>query len=802
MTGNQYRCIVNGTCNAPAISGSATLTVNSLPTVIVNPSSVTTCSGTTVNFGVVGSGTGITYQWQENSGSGYSNLANAGVYSGVSSTILTITGTTFALNGRTYRVVASGTCTPQAVSTDAVLTVNLTPSMQSQTGNTSVCAGSNTSFNVTATGTGINYQWQESTGGPFVNLNNVGVYSGTNTATLNITGALASMNNYQYRCYIVSTCAPIITSTPAVLTVNTLPAITSNPGSALVCATYPTTFAVGATGSNLAYQWQVSTGGPFVNCGSGTGYTNINTPVLTVIPPDASYNGYTFRCVVSGVCAPSQTTTAGTLTVWSLPAITAQPTAQTTCTNSNATFTVGASGTAVGYQWQENKGSGFVNLTNTGIYSGAFTAALNLTGVTFNMNGWSYRCVALGACTPFITSQSVSLTVLPLPSINNHPLDKTVCFNGSTTFSVAAGQATTYQWQEYNGSFWSNLANVGIYSGVTTKNLVIGNIPYSNSGFQYRCIVGTTCLPNITSNPATLTVYAYPVINTQPVSVVVCEGTSAQYTVNASGLLLDYQWEVNTGSGWQPVQPNPVYMGENSATLTVTNVPLSVAGNNYRCKITSNGCGTVSYTTTVSLGVNPKTYIITNPVQQFTAHHTIGKFIFFVKAGGTAPFTYQWQADTTITGVGTYVNINNNSVYSGTTTDTLTITNPPLYVNNKRYRCIVTGACAPSVTSNQAQMVMFWATNVNNVTNTADVKLYPNPVTGSELNLMIGDAVSHEVSVRVTNNMGSLLVNQTVTLDNNNSGTINIGDLAAGVYNLQVSDKDNNLMKTIRFVKQ
>lgn len=45
----------------------------------------------------------------------------------------------------------------------------------------------------------------------------------------------------------------------------------------------------------------------------------------------------------------------------------------------------------ISYQWQEDTGSGFANITNGGIYSGATTATLTLTGVPLAKNGASYR---------------------------------------------------------------------------------------------------------------------------------------------------------------------------------------------------------------------------------------------------------------------------------------------------------------------------------------------------------------------------------------------------------------------------
>ena len=46
------------------------------------------------------------------------------------------------------------------------------------------------------------------------------------------------------------------------------------------------------------------------------------------------------------------------------------------CTGSNATFSASGGGIALTYQWQENTGSSWANVSNGGIYSGATTSTL------------------------------------------------------------------------------------------------------------------------------------------------------------------------------------------------------------------------------------------------------------------------------------------------------------------------------------------------------------------------------------------------------------------------------------------
>ncbi|NHN26295.1 hypothetical protein FIA58_011455, partial [Flavobacterium jejuense] len=117
--------------------------------------------------------------------------------------------------------------------------------------------------------------------------------------------------------------------------------------------------------------------------------------------------------------------------------ITTQPTNQSTNVGGNETFSVvvsaisttafvngtpdytlpvpasDVSGVTV-YQWQEDSGSGFGNITDGGVYSGANTPTLTLTGVTAAMNGYSYQVIIThpnNICTS-ITSSAGILTLI------------------------------------------------------------------------------------------------------------------------------------------------------------------------------------------------------------------------------------------------------------------------------------------------------------------------------------------------------------------------------------------------------
>ena len=73
----------------------------------------------------------------------------------------------------------------------------------------------------------------------------------------------------------------------------------------------------------------------------------------------------------------------------------------------------------------------------------------------------------------------------------------------------------------------------------------------------------------------------------QPQDVLTCEGDSVMVQFGIQGAFLNYQWQVNDGSGWQNVPSGAVYIGGQTDILTITNPDISMSGYQYRCFVTS-----------------------------------------------------------------------------------------------------------------------------------------------------------------------------------------------------------------------
>ncbi len=129
------------------MTNSANLTVNQNVAVVSAPVSVTNCPGTSASFSVSATGTGLSYQWYK----GGSTLAGQ---TGSSLVLSNVSATDAAI----YSVVVSGTC-GNAVTNSASLTVNQNVAVASAPVSVTNCPGTSASFSVSATGTGLSYQW-------------------------------------------------------------------------------------------------------------------------------------------------------------------------------------------------------------------------------------------------------------------------------------------------------------------------------------------------------------------------------------------------------------------------------------------------------------------------------------------------------------------------------------------------------------------------------------------------------------------------------------------------------------------
>ena len=709
--GKKLKCTVTDGTNTASVESSQ-LQVWAKPNVTSNPSNEAVCDGGNAEFKVTASGAYLRYQWQENDGSGWSNLSNGGIFSGARTSKLKLFRVTRSMNGYDYRCSVDNTPCNADISNSANLRVDNSPAITSNGSNRTICSGSNTTFSVSASGSSLNYQWQLSTnnGSSWSNLSNAGVYSGTTTSTLTITSATSSMSGYDYRCVVDKSGCSSVTSTSKNLTVQTAPSITSSGSNSTICVGSNTTFSVSASGSSLNYQWQLSTnnGTSWSNLSNGGVYSGAITRTLSISSATSSMSGYDYRCVVDNSGCSSVTSSSRNLTVQAAPSITSSGSNRTICDGSNTTFSITASGSSLSYRWQvsTNNGSSWSNVSNGGVYSGATTSTLSLTSATTSMNGYDYRCQVDNSGCSATNSSSRDLTVQAEPDITSSPSNSTACENSNTTFSVSAtGSSLNYQWQlsTNNGSSWSNLSNGGKYSGATTATLRVSNLVSSMNGYDYRCVVDNSTCDAATSNSANLTVQITPRVTSDPSNDAICSNSNTSFTISASGSSLNYRWQVNGGSGWSNLSNGGGYSNVTSRTLNISSASSTLDGYEYRCIADNSACSQAT-SNSAELEVQSPADITSSPINDSTCES--GNLSFSVSVDGTY-LTYRWQENS---GSG-WSNLNNGAssgkgTYSGATTRSLTISGANSNIDEYDYRLFADNSECPSDISSSAMAVV------------------------------------------------------------------------------------------------
>ncbi|MFT3782203.1 MAG: immunoglobulin domain-containing protein [Nibricoccus sp.] len=201
----------------------------------------------------------------------------------------------------------------------------------------------------------------------------------------------------------------------------------------------------------------------------------------------------------------------------------AQASSLTAASGKTVTIAVTASGTApFSYQWKKN-GSDI---------SGATGSSYRIASVTSTDAG-TYTVAVANSAGSTLSDQAV-LAIVVSPTITAQPLGQTVTQGNGASFSVAAsGTSLNYQW----------LKNGAAISGATQASYTLSTTALADAGL-YSVVVSNSA-GSVTSTAVTLTVnplIVAPTITTQPVSVVVTEGSSASFSVSASGTALTYQW--------------------------------------------------------------------------------------------------------------------------------------------------------------------------------------------------------------------------------------------------------------------
>lgn len=337
------------------------------PSISTQPAAVTVTAGSPASFSVVAAGTApLSYQWKKD-GSSLSG-ATAATHSIASAQ---------ASDAGAYTVVVSNAA-GTVPSSSAALTVNVPPAITTQPTSQSVTAGTATTFTVVATGTApLAYQWRKD--------------GNSITGATAATHSLASAQSADAGSYtvVVSNAVGNVTSSAAVLTVNVLPAVVTQPASLTVNAGASATFSVVASGTGpLSYQWKKN----------GAVLPGATSSTLAFTSAQATDAG-SYAVVVTNV-AGFATSSVATLTVNVAPTITSQPSTQSVAAGTWVDLTVTASGTGpLIYQWKKNGST----------IAGATASVYRILNIQASHAG-TYKAVVSNAL-GMVTSSDAVLTV-------------------------------------------------------------------------------------------------------------------------------------------------------------------------------------------------------------------------------------------------------------------------------------------------------------------------------------------------------------------------------------------------------
>ena len=192
-----------------------------------------------------------------------------------------------------YRCVVTDASGMTLTSHTAELSVSAGDMISVQPSSVNVDEGEKATFQITASGVGLTYQWQfyKPGGGYWFDAS-------SKTPVYSITAGKVH-NEFKYRCKVSDRYGRIAYSESALLTVNKKTpsediAILKQPSSVTVSVGEKAQFTVIAEGTNLKYQWQYSRNG-------GVTWSNAssNTNVYQTVEVWKLHNGFQYRCLIT-----------------------------------------------------------------------------------------------------------------------------------------------------------------------------------------------------------------------------------------------------------------------------------------------------------------------------------------------------------------------------------------------------------------------------------------------------------------------------------------------------------------------
>lgn len=583
---------------------------------------------------------------------------------------------TVGSNSRTVSIASTG-ATPTTFSLTSTIGIPTAITNHPTTSSRWYCQNSTSppTFSVTATGSGLTYQWYSKTerGNPSLPTGGTLIPGATSST---YTADISSISFLYYYCVVTGTCSTKTSNLSGSIDVRTPPiAGTATASTSAVCSNSTTTISLSGHSGYSSIRWYKSSNNfttyslidsNLPGQGSGATTDTYTTPALTT----TMY--YRAEVIQQPCYIPS--TVASVVITPATVAGTATPTATAVCPGSTTTITLTLTGNlAYTIQWQQSTdgATGWVDVIGG---SGATTATYTTPAIT---GAIYYRAsVTSNSCVSYSTVASVALnaiTVQPSATAQN------VCINGITaSLSVTAtGAGLTYQW--YKNTTATNIGGT-LISGATNSVFMPLNTLVGTT--YYYCVVSDSCSSQVTSSVSgAITVTPVSESGSITGTASICSGTSTSVTL--SGNVGAVQWQRFDSPIWTDVT------GETNTTFTT---PALSQNTSYRAVVTSGLC-TAANTASFNVTVNPL------PVISGNTTVGIGDAITLT-ATTTAASSNAWVSSNP-----TKASVSNLGVVNGWISGTTTIT----YTNNNG--CTDTESITVTAGTTQSPSLSFPATN-------------------------------------------------------------------------------------------
>ena len=209
---------------------------------------------------------------------------------------------------------------------------------------------------------------------------------------------------------------------------------------------------------------------------------------------------------------------------------------------------------------------------------------------------------------------------------------------------------------------------------------------------------------------------------------------------------------------------------------------------------TANGNNGTIYGASWSSDVPASNCCTPNPItsQPTNQSISIGNDATFSFIDNLTGATYQWQINA---GTG-YSALSNAGQFSGTDTQTLTISSTSMSNNNTLYRCVVTESAGCSDTTDVSTLTVIDNTSITELNNSL-VKLFPNPSNG---NITLDIAQHANGQIILTDILGKEVLSKSFT---SNEAQLNLKSLESkGTYFAKVIDLDGNVIAIKKLIYQ